>query len=153
MELKLYRYSDNGDDTHGLLFINNEFFCYTLEDQHQDEKVKHETRIPSGYTYRVGWQEEVTPMTKRYRIKYPWFDKHLHVKGVKGFNSIYIHVGNDDDDTSGCILTGDGANNNTRGAGKISSSTVAFKRLYHKLKPFINDDSVTIEIMNEGYFI
>ena len=149
MELILQRYSDNGDDTLGLLYINGEFFCYTLEDEHRDVKKAGETRIPCGF-YSVGWMEHDTPLTKYYRSRYHWFDKHIEVKGVKDFTGVYFHVGNTDKDTAGCVLLGDGANNNTLHKGRIHPSTTAFKRFYHKLKPFIDEGEVNLEIRNEA---
>ena len=133
MNLTLLRYSSGDNDTLGLLFINNEFECYTLEDEYREIKVKHKTRIPEG-TYRIGYMEQNTPMTLRYRKKYSWFDKHIHVKDVPGFTSIYIHIGNYDDDTSGCILVGDMTKSNAYQDGYVAESTIAYKRLYYIIK-------------------
>ena len=47
MKLKVYRYSSQSQTTLGALQIDGKFECYTLEDQHQDVKVKGETRIPA----------------------------------------------------------------------------------------------------------
>ena len=152
MKLMLQRYSENGESTLGMLFVNGEFFCYTLEDENRAVKVQAETRIPAGL-YWIGWQEEITPMTKRYREKYHWFDKHLHIKNVMGFKGVYVHVGNDDDDTAGCLLVGDGSYNNKLGEGRISHSTNAFKRLYKKIKPFVDENEIELEIKNEGEFL
>ena len=134
--LDVYRYSDNGNSTLSLLFVNGAFFCHSLEDEHRDEKVKGETRIPAG-TYMLGVQENATPLTKRYRSKYDWFENHLHVKDVPNFESIYIHIGNDEKTTDGCLVVADSANNNTITKGFIGSSTPAFKRLYEEIYPKI----------------
>ena len=48
MEIITQRYSDGGKSTLGLLFIDDIFNGYTLEDQRRDVKVMHETRIPAG---------------------------------------------------------------------------------------------------------
>ena len=56
MELEVLRFSSQKDSTNGLLFNisdnKRQFICYTLEDEHRDKKVKHDTRIPSG-TYAI----------------------------------------------------------------------------------------------------
>ena len=55
MDLQVLRFSSQNDSTNGLLFDiteGREFLCYTLEDEHRDEKVMGETRVPAG-TYRI----------------------------------------------------------------------------------------------------
>ena len=64
MEIEVLRYSDNGESTLGLLKVNGKFFCYTLEDQYQEVKVKHQTRIPEG-TYNITLRD-AGGMTKSY---------------------------------------------------------------------------------------
>ena len=53
MNLKLVRYSDNKESTLGILFLDDEFLCYTLEDTHRKEKIAGQTRIPEG-KYKIG---------------------------------------------------------------------------------------------------
>lgn len=136
LEYLLQRYSDNRESTLGLLFVKREtlfFFCYTLEDQFQEVKVRAETRIPAG-KYEIVIQREETPKTLSYRKRYPnWFKSHLMLKDVPGFTGIYIHIGNTDSDTEGCILLGDNADNNRIGPGALSNSTQAFIRFYNFL--------------------
>lgn len=133
----LQRYSDNRESTLGLLFkkMNTKvlFQCYTLEDQFQEVKVRKETRIPAG-KYEIVIQRQETPKTLSYRKRYPnWFKNHLMLKDVPGFVGIYIHIGNSDDDSEGCILLGDNADNNRIGPGSVSNSTQAFIRFYNEL--------------------
>lgn len=117
----LQRFSDNRESTLGLLLKKTErgilFQCYTVEDQYQEVKVKEETRIPAG-KYEIVIQRTETPKTLSYRKRYPnWFKSHLMLKDVPGFTGIYIHIGNTDDDSEGCILLGDNADNNRLGGG------------------------------------
>lgn len=151
MELRVTRYNFDTESTSGMLAINYEgegakgatYFCQTLEDQRRDlaggeKKVMSETAIPEG-RYRVGWQEQVTGMTKKYRERYPWFSKHLHVKDVPDFTGIYIHVGNDDDDTAGCLLVGYGMSGDANDFNsKITSSTAAYEKLYQIVGDALN---------------
>jgi len=46
MELKVLRYSDNGESTIGLLFVDNKFECYTLEDEARTHKVFNLSFLP-----------------------------------------------------------------------------------------------------------
>ena len=142
LNLILQRYSDNGDSTQGLLHLidNNSlsFLNYTLEDEFREVKVKGETCIPNGL-YEVKQRKVLSPMTERYRNKYDWFDWHLELQNVEGFQNIYIHIGNKDEDTDGCILVQDNANNNTVKDGFNGSSLPAFERLYNLVRSELND--------------
>ncbi len=150
----LQRFSDNRTSTLGILIkvtsLNKPLFqAYTLEDEFRPSKVKGETRIPAG-KYEIVIQDQDTPKTIQYRQKYSWFYNHLMLKDVPGFTGIYIHVGNDDKDTDGCILLGDNADNNVIGHGSISNSTASFMRFYNELYPLIkNGEKAYIEIRDE----
>ncbi len=153
MNLHLLRISSGKESTLGQLYLDGNPECFVLEDQFQKEKVKHETRIPDG-RYEVGLNQVVTPMTERYRAKFAWFTYHLHIKNVKGFENIYIHLGNTDEDTSGCLLLGDSLTNNQykvgnieEGKGFLGNSTQAFERVYKKAFTAIKSGvKVTIDI-------
>ncbi len=92
--------------TIGRLFIDNRFFCDTLEDTDrglyadqpisyiEKTKIAGETAIPYG-------RYEIMPYLS------PKFKRYLPLLiGVKGFSFIEIHTGNDHHDTGGCILVG-----------------------------------------------
>ena len=149
--LTVLRYFDDGATTLGLLFMEDEFFCYTLEDTHRDIKVIKETRIPQG-TYELGFNREFTPLTEKYRASRPWFEYHLHIKNVPNYTGVYIHVGNTIKDTAGCLLVADDIeSSNSRRA--IFNSRATFKRLYLKLKPIIDAEKpVRIKYYNEDWF-
>lgn len=145
MELILQRLSDNRDSTLGVLFKKItygteerlHFMAYTLEDEFREAKVSKETRIPAGF-YEVVINQADTDKTLSYRKKYaPWFKYHLMLKNVPNFHGIYIHIGNTDADTEGCILLGDSADNNTITAGNVTSSTPAFQRFYKEVYGYI----------------
>ena len=136
IELKLLRYSGGDESTLGLLHRVSgsaySFRCFTLEDQFNEPKVKGETRVPPG-RYEIKLRTEDSPLTKKYRERFPWFKGHLWLQDVPDFTFVYIHVGNDDDDTDGCILVGDGAQSNVEDEGKVLSSVVAYRRLYEEI--------------------
>lgn len=147
-EYLLQRYSDNRNSTLGLLFRMGmhggekalTLLAYTLEDTYRPTKIKGETRIPAG-VYRLRLRKEVTPLTKKYRDKYPWFKFHIEITNVPGFTGIYMHIGNGSLDTDGCVLVGDNADNNTISRGEISNSFNAYKRLYGELFEILEDES------------
>lgn len=95
MKLKLLRTRMLPDRTIGQLYIDDVFFCFTLEDQvRAGEKVYGETAIPEG-RYKVTLE------------KSPKFgDNTITINCVAGFDGIRIHSGNSPADTKGCPLIG-----------------------------------------------
>jgi hypothetical protein len=150
--MKLLRYSDDGQTTVGLLYINGSFYCYTLEDTFNEEKVPGETRIPEG-TYNIGFREEETEFTRTYKERYPeWFSWHLQLQNVPGFDSIYIHNGGDPTDTEGCILVSDSLSISDE-TTVFSNSRNTFNRLYRFLSDKLeNSIPVRIVIRDEKWY-
>jgi len=139
MDLSLYRVMSGKESTLGVFYINNSPECFTLEDEFRLEKKSGETRIPAG-TYEVTFNENITPMTEKYRKRYKWFTFHLQIQDVPNFKYVYIHVGNDDGDTEGCILLGDTLENNQYDDGFIGNSRKAFERAYKKVSNVLKDN-------------
>lgn len=149
--LTVLRYFDDGDTTLGLLFIDDTFFCYTLEDTYNAVKIQGETRIPQG-TYMLGFNRVLTPLTQKYRDTRTWFEYHLHVKDVPGYESIYIHSGSTSQHTEGCLLVADSILSSDKERA-IFNSRVTFERLYKKLKPIIDaEQPVRIRYFDEDWF-
>ncbi|WP_157492769.1 DUF5675 family protein [Echinicola pacifica] len=148
--ISLLRYYDDGETTLGLMFMRTKFFCYTLEDTHRELKVKHQTRIPAGQ-YAINFNKNITPMTQKYRDKNSWFDFHLQLQDVPEFEGIYIHIGNNHEHTSGCILIADGVS-----AGmprSILSSSKTYEQFYKKISSLLHThENVSIAIYNEDWF-
>ena len=135
MKLEVLRISSQEDSTNGILYKVNtdgsrEFLAYTLEDEDRDEKVMHETRIPSG-TYRVTLRT-----TGGFNNKYEKRFKDIHkgmlwVRDVPNFQYILIHCGNTDEHTSGCLLVGTTQTSNKQAKnGFIGRSTQAYFDVY-----------------------
>ena len=143
MELEVLRFSSQKDSTSGLLFDvtrgGREFLCYTIEDEHREEKVFGETRVPAG-TYRITLRT-VGGFHGRYVKKYGEMHKGmLWVRDVPGFEYILIHTGNTDEHTAGCLLLGDSQQNNAiKSDGFIGSSVQAYKRIYPSIAKAIED--------------
>lgn len=132
MLLQVVRYSSQKDDTLGLLFDYTDertFLCFTLEDEARTKKKWGETRIPAG-KYRIELRTE-GGFHARYKKRFPSLHKGmLWVKDVPGFEYILIHIGNDDDDTAGCLLVGNEVRQNITSSGKLLHSTDAYRRIY-----------------------
>tara|TARA_R110002153_G_scaffold86476_1_gene214774 strand:+ start:1590 stop:2033 length:444 start_codon:yes stop_codon:yes gene_type:complete len=131
MIISVKRFTSDNESTLSMMSIDEVFECFGLEDEYREVKVQGETRIPSG-EYKVTLRNE-GGMTKRYAEKYP--DLHrgmLWLRDVPNFTYVYIHVGNQDDHTEGCILTGGGCDAR-QNAMKTTSSSLAYKALYSKV--------------------
>ena len=151
ISISLMRFSDDKETTIGLLSINDQFYCYTLEDTFHEVKVAGETRIPAG-TYQVQFKKEETELTLKYRERYPeWFTFHLQLQSVPGFDSIYIHNGGDHTHTEGCILVSDSLNVNNEKTF-LSNSRETYRRLYGYLREQLdNNIPVRITIYDEHW--
>lgn len=113
MIVKIVRTFKGAEYTIGKLYIDNQYFCDTLEDtvRKDGEKVYGKTAIPAGM-YRV---------KKTYS---PRFKKVLpEILEVPGFSGVRIHAGNTAKDTEGCVLLG---LNKTKGAIINSQNAMAF---------------------------
>ena len=103
MEIAIVRKSDDKESTLGELYIDGNLFCATMEDTYRDIKIDGETRIPAG-RYAIGFRHG-SPKGKHYLLKYQTAGM-IWLQNVPGFKYIYIHIGNSDKDTAGCILVG-----------------------------------------------
>lgn len=145
MFIQLLRLKDDGKETIGIMHINGTFECFTLEDTHNEPKIYGKTRIPAGeYTIELrneGW------MTGRYSDRFPFHKGMLWLRNVENFEYVYIHIGNNDDDTDGCILLGNTANI-SNGNMSIGGSALAYSRLYPRIAEAITSgEEVTIQII------
>lgn len=106
MKIELHRKWRKKGYSIGVLYINGQRICETLEDEDRGlsedmslseikkRKIKGETAIPIG-RYQVAWTFS------------PRFNKMLPLlMGVPGYDGIRIHSGNKAKDTEGCILCG-----------------------------------------------
>jgi hypothetical protein len=108
MELKVIRKTFTPLYTMGELYVNGQFFCYTMEDRDRDlsetdsknkiksVKVVKQTAIPYG-EYRL-----ILSYSKKLRRFLPL------VLDVPGFQGIRLHKGSTQEWSSGCILLGMG---------------------------------------------
>ena len=122
INLLLIRDTFSKDSTIGELFINGERFCDTLENPWLDNQ-RNISCIPEGeYPVRLRLARESA--TREYL--------HLLVQDVPNRDYILFHRGNFPKDTSGCILVGQGTQQDV-----VNNSTLAM-------------DLVMKEILNLG---
>ena len=122
INLLLIRDTFSKDSTIGELFINGERFCDTLENPWLDNQ-RNISCIPAGeYPVRLRYPRESA--TREYL--------HLLVQDVPNRDYILFHRGNFPKDTRGCILVGQGTQQDV-----VNNSTLAM-------------DLVMKEILNLG---
>jgi len=118
MELRIQREDFNSSRTIGRLFVDDVFFCWTLEDAVRDGiKVPGKTAIPAG-RYRVIINE-----SNRFKRLMPL------LLDVPGFSGVRIHSGNTASDTEGCILVG-----LSRTTDAVLGSRIAFNELFDRMQ-------------------
>lgn len=149
MKLKLIRISSQADSTNGVLYIDDEFACFTLEDEQREIKVQGETAIPLGI-YQIEFRTVGGFHTKYAKRFSDIHEGMLELQDVPNFQYILIHCGNTDEHTAGCILLGDSQENNVLlKDGFIGKSTQAYKRVYPRIaKALKNNEKVEIEIVD-----
>lgn len=148
MKLTLKRVVFRNTYTEGELYIDNDYFCDTIEDKNRDDnrngvfdgaekKVYGETCIPFG-TYKIDLNT-VSPKFKDRSWAKCCNGKLPRLLNVPHFEGVLIHVGNSPKDSLGCILVG-----KRNAPGTVMDSTNTFKQLMSKLK---DQENVTIEII------
>jgi len=146
MIISVRRIQQTKEETLSEISVDGKLVCYGLEDQAQlGEKVYGETRIPTG-SYIMGLRKE-GGMNVRYSRRFPATHRGmLHIKDVPGFTYIYIHIGNSDTDTSGCILVGRKAVIGATRRVTVRDSMPAYIELYDKVVGNAEAGTLGIEI-------
>lgn len=126
MKMKLKRTFKGAEYTIGKLYLNDEYFCDTLEDVVRPEgrKIAGKTAIPAG-EYKV-----VLTESKRFKKLLPL------LINVPNFTGVRIHSGNTHHDTEGCILVGE-----NKVKGRVINSRATMNRLMAQLT---GDDTIEI---------
>lgn len=149
MDITVKRFKSGRDSTLGLLAVDDRFLCFTCEDEYRAKKVVGETRIPAG-RYRLELRSN-SPMAKRYAEKFDFHYGMLWLRDVPNFKYVYIHVGNTDNDTDGCVLVGMHAHQ-THDGGRVLQSVNAYKKLYALVLSAIDqNDEVWVTIEEDRY--
>jgi hypothetical protein len=109
-----------------------DFLCWTIEDEPRKEKVHSETRIPAGiYECRLRTWGRIH---ESYSKKFSGVHKgSIELTNVPGFSDILFHLGNNDDDTAGCVLPGTNPVRGQSGHYVLTESTRAYLLVYPML--------------------
>lgn len=140
MKLILKRIALRKTYTIGKLYIDDVYFCDTIEDTVRDinkngkfdngeKKVHSKTAIPYG-TYEIKWT--YSPRFKKYTPQ---------LMNVPSFEGIRIHAGNTSSDTEGCLILGE-----NKQVGKVLNSRATINKFYPIIKEACSKGKVTIEI-------
>ena len=140
MKLTLKRIALRPTYTIGKLYIDDVYFCVTIEDTVRDlnkngkfdngeKKVHSKTAIPYG-TYEIKWT--YSPRFKKYTPQ---------LMNVPSFEGIRIHAGNTSADTEGCLILG-----KNKQVGKVLNSRATINKFYPIIKEACSNGKVTIEI-------
>tara|TARA_Y100000996_G_scaffold276691_1_gene218155 strand:+ start:947 stop:1546 length:600 start_codon:yes stop_codon:yes gene_type:complete len=154
MKLDVVRTQFGEDATNSLLFIDDVFECYGLEDEVRDKKVYSETAIPLGeYEIKFRTVGGFHTRTKaRYDAKYGegWHLGMLELQDVPNFEFILVHSGNTDESTAGCYLVGNTQQDlDVSKDGFIGSSRTAYEKMYPKVRDaLVAGEKVTIKYSN-----
>lgn len=145
MHIKVLRFASNHDVTLSRVYIDGEFVCHGLEDEHRADKIPGETRIPAG-TYEVTLRT-VGGFHNRYLSMFgsAFHKGMLWVRNVPNFEYILLHIGNYDRDTAGCLLLGKA----DLKAWAVWSSKKTYKRVYAIVRDaLLRGERVTIEYVD-----
>ena len=148
MKLTLKRIALKPTYTIGKLYIDDNYFCDTLEDTVRDlnkdgkfdngeEKIKGKTAIPYG-TYEIT-TKIVRPRSKERVWAKPYGGKIPRLINVPSFDGVLMHPGSSAAYNSGCLLVG----KNTI-VGRLTDSQKTFHALMQKIK---GQKNITIEII------
>lgn len=140
MKLTLKRIALRPTYTIGKLYIDDVYFCDTIEDTVRDlnkngkfdngeKKVHSKTAIPYGI-YEIKWT--YSPRFKKYTPQ---------LMNVPSFEGIRIHSGNTSADTEGCLILG-----KNKQVGKVLNSRATINKFYPIIKNACSNGKVTIEI-------
>jgi hypothetical protein len=138
MQLDLNRFTEIKDATIGILTIDGEFQCFTLEDVERRKKIAKVTAIPCG-DYPV----KLTPSNK-FSAKYKSYGLSELVPlltGVPNYEGIRIHMGKNARWSEGCILVGRW---DTKHGAEISDSYEVYKALHERLSQATGEIRISV---------
>lgn len=106
IKLRIKRIAKQPTYTIGKLYIDDKYYCDTLEDT--DRGLKQTDNLVSIKSHKIYGKTAIPTGEYFINLTYsPKFKRILPViQNVKGYEGIRIHSGNTADDTEGCILVG-----------------------------------------------
>lgn len=154
MKLFLKRIAKKKEYTIGKLYIDNVYFCDTIEDtdrgldqsmtkqQVRSIKIPGKTAIPTG-TYKIDMNIVSPKFGSKPFYKQICNGKLPRLMEVVGYQGVLIHAGNTERDTDGCLLVG-----KNKKVGMVLESKETFEKL---VKDYLipankRNESITITI-------
>lgn len=149
MKLTVARFGLGQRSTLGRLYVDGKPACFTLEDARRKVKVYGETCIPEGtYALRV---RERGAFNDRYRARFRGMHKGMiEVTSVPEFSDILVHMGNDVEDTSGCLLLGSSVVCTPEGEFSVLGSEKAYRAWYPRLIAGVLAGEAKIQFVVQG---
>lgn len=155
MKLFLKRIAKKKEYTIGKLYIDNVYFCDTIEDtdrgldqsmteqQVRSIKIPGKTAIPTG-TYKINMNIVSQKFGSKPFYKQTCNGKLPRLMEVVGYQGILIHAGNTERDTDGCLLVG-----KNKKVGMVLESKETFAKLVKEYLIPANkrNESITITIL------
>jgi hypothetical protein len=145
-KISIIRVKSGFNSTLSHLYIDGIFMCYLLEDRIAKVKVAGQTCIPEG-EYHLSINT-TAGMNKRYINRFPKLHEGMiQITGIKGFDLVFIHIGNYYSETRGCPLTGHYWNQ-SNGDFEVLQSAFSYQQVYQKLIAMINAGNSAITVIN-----
>lgn len=143
--LRVIREPSDGGATLGSLYLDDVWFCWTLEDTIRQPKLRTQPvdvaawvatwKVPGETAIPAGRYDVKLTLSSRFKAVLP------EVLDVPGFSGIRIHAGNTDKDTEGCLLLG-----TARRERAVLNSRVALGNLMMRLQA--EQDRIFIDYEN-----
>ncbi len=146
MNITVDRVFQDNRCTLGILRCEGLILC-TLEDPSQHQKIPGKTRIPAG-TYELSLRRK-SPMADRYRERFgPMHKGMIWLRDVPDFQWVYFHIGNDPEDTEGCLLVGEAM---SPYYGHVTSSARAYALLMQKTMEALDAGEPSRVVINDAF--
>lgn len=127
--IKIIRFKKGFKSTLGELYIDNKFFCFTLEREWLDNE-KYISCIPAGkYSCKPYSSPKIKGVIKYKNV--------TEITNIPNRDKILVHAGNYYLDTLGCILVGDSYKEKVKARGEdtvaVYNSKTTLKRFFDKV--------------------
>lgn len=142
MKIELHRKFRQKGYSIGILYINGERICETLEDE--DRGLKQELSVATLKSMKIKGQTAIPVGTYQVLMTYsPKYKRIMPlVSNVPAYEGVRIHSGNTNRDTEGCILCG----RNTK-KGMVTNSRYWTKIVTGRIQKAVdNKEQVTLQI-------
>lgn len=146
--INLLRLVNDGVSTLGILYFNNQFYCYTIEDYCDENDTN--CRVPPGI-YHLGFSDN-SSLNKEYEQTINNFKGHLRLIEAPGDLTAIIHYGGFGQSLTGDILLTD-VTENQDNTSLLKHSEITYGNFYSLVsKRLQNGENVTFKIFNENWF-